>query len=441
MCCVVQSNIIILMKLFRVFLVVFCVGTLRSQSLYFPPNSGNEWAKTLPQELNWCESEIEDLYRYLDSQETDAFILLKDGKIVLEKYFGTFTADSFHVWNSAGKTLTALTIGIAQQEGKLKLDSPSSTYLGKGWTSCSPDQEDRIKLIHQITMSTGLDDAVSNSDCTLPSCFLCITDAGSRWAYHNGPYTILDKVIQNATQQSLNQYVTNKILSPIGMSGRYFTIGDNNVFISKARSMARFGLLLLAKGMWADKAIMSDTSYFRKMTNSSQSINPSYGYLTWLNGKSFYMLPSTQFKFQGWLNPFAPEDMFAAIGKNGQLINIVPSQNLVFIRMGESGTSSGAVPITINNEIWRYINAFACNTSTSDYFNQAIRIAYLEEMLRIENRDNINLNIKLVDLNGKELQHLISDDSDILIQSAHRSGIYFLQVESAYGIMVRKLVF
>jgi CubicO group peptidase (beta-lactamase class C family) len=124
--------------------------------------------------------------------------------------------------------------------------------------------------------------------------------------------------------------------------------------------MARFGLLILSKGNWDEKVVISDKQYISDMTNTSQSINPSYGYLWWLNGKSQLMIPTLQTKFSLPLSANAPADMFAAIGKFGQLINIVPSQNLIVIRIGES-TESGAIGLEIQDEIWEKLNKVIVN--------------------------------------------------------------------------------
>ena len=69
---------------------------------------------------------------------------IADGKIVLEKYFGTFTQDSIHYWASAGKSLTATMIGIAQQKGLLNINDSVSKYLGVGWSSETRQKEKLI---------------------------------------------------------------------------------------------------------------------------------------------------------------------------------------------------------------------------------------------------------------------------------------------------------
>lgn len=344
----------------QLFLLLFITSSIsQAQSLYFPPLTGNAWDTISPSTLGWCPNKIDALLNYLESTNSKAFIILKDGKIVIEKYFGTFTKDSTWYWASAGKTLTAFTVGIAQQENYLSINDSTSKYLGNGWSVCPANKEKLITIKNQLTMTSGLNDDVPDFACTIDTCLQYLSNAGTRWAYHNGPYTILDEVIQSATGQTLNAYVTTKIKNKTGMTGTYIVSDYNNVFYSKPRSMARFGLLMLNKGNWNGNPILTDATYFDQMVNTSQNLNLSYGYLCWLNGKSSYMTPTLQTVFPGSLNPSAPNDVIAALGKNGQLINICPSQNLVFIRMGNpSGT--GYISLSYNDTIWQKINDLTC---------------------------------------------------------------------------------
>jgi hypothetical protein len=88
------------------------------------------------------------------------------------------------------------------------------------------------------------------------------------------------------------------------------------------------------------------------MVSTSQNLNLSYGYLTWLNGKSSSMVPGFQTVFPVQLIPNAPGDLYAALGKNDQKVYVVPSQNLVIIRMGNAaGTPQFAVS-GFDNELW-----------------------------------------------------------------------------------------
>lgn len=122
--------------------------------------------------------------------------------------------------------------------------------------------------------------------------------------------------------------------------------------------MARFGLLALNKGKWKDEQIINE-AYFEESITTSQSINPSYGYLWWLNGKSKFMIPREQTVFIGSLVPNAPADMYAAMGANDQRIYVIPSKNMVVIRMGNASNPSNPnfAVSGFDNDLWAKINA------------------------------------------------------------------------------------
>lgn len=342
------------------------------QTLYFPPLQGNAWDTVSPATLGWCQDELDTLLDYLQVNNTKAFLLLKDGKMVVENYFGSFTRDSLWYWASAGKSLTAFAVGIAQQEGLLNIQDTTSDYLGAGWTVCPPIKEEKITIRNQLTMTSGLDDGVPDHYCTLDTCLQYLADAGTRWAYHNGPYTLLDSVIEVASGNSLNNFVNTRIKQQTGMDGFFLPVGYNNVFFSRARSMARFGLLMLNQGNWNGTQVMTDTGYFNAMVQSSQTLNQSYGYLWWLNGKASFMVPGIPSVFPGNIMPNGPSDLVMALGKNGQMLNVVPSMNLVYVRMGDApGTAE--VPLLFNDTIWQKLNAVMCTGVGAQEVNPSIK--------------------------------------------------------------------
>jgi CubicO group peptidase (beta-lactamase class C family) len=416
------------------------LANINAQSLYFPPNSGNTWDTLEPTSLDYCQPKIDSLYAFLEVNNSKAFILLKDGKIVLEKYFGTHTASTPWQWASAGKTITSFMTGIAQQEGYLSISDTTSNYLGQGWTVCTPQQEEKITIRNQLTMTTGLKDDVPDHYCTLDTCLIYQADAGTRWAYHNGPYTLLDSIIEVATGQTLNSYTTQKLKTPTGMTGSFFPVGYNNVFVSNARSMARFGLLVLNQGNWNGNQLMTDATYFNEMVNTSQSLNKSYGYLWWLNGKQSFMVPTLQTVFPGYMNPNAPVDMIAAIGAGGQFLNVVPSQQLVWLRMGDEPGNS-LVPFLLNDQIWEYVNDLTCATSEVDE---------APDFRPIDLYPNPGSELLTIQLHGQALKEMaiynalgqlqLKSFDEHLSIAALKKGVYFVQITTEKGIFYRKWV-
>ncbi len=352
-------------KIITVLLLFLCFTFLSGQSLYFPPSEDN-WETLSLEELGWCADRADSFLAYMDSINTKSFILLKDGKIVFEKYYGTFDSDSLWPWFSAGKSLRAALIGIAQHEGYLSIDDITSDYLGIGWTSLDSVQESKITVRNQLTMTSGLNR--SAFDCVTPDCLTYRADAGVEWAYHNGPYNLLKEVLEISTGININPYTRNKIMDPIGAeSGFWFSLGNNTFYLSQARDMARFGLLMLANGVWNGEVIFPDSVYAGDMIASSQNLNPAYGYLWWLNGSEFHVLPQG-ITLPGPMAPSAPSDSYIAAGSKGQFIHVLPTEGIVMVRQGLSSTDELASS-TMLQEIWdRLANVIKddCTVITSD---------------------------------------------------------------------------
>jgi CubicO group peptidase (beta-lactamase class C family) len=323
------------------------------EAMYFPPIGSSTWETKTIASLGWNETQVQPLLDYLELKNTKGFIILHNGKIVMENYFNGHSAADTWYWASAGKTLTATVTGIAEQEGYLNINNKVSDYLGTGWTSAPIAKENLITNKHLLTMSSGLNDALG--DDVSPANLQYVADAGTRWAYHN-VYVKLQDVVAASTGQTWTNYFNTKLRDRIGMTGFWFQSGENRVYRSNTRSMARFGLLALNLGNWNGNQII-DNSYFRNSTSTSQNLNLAYGYMWWLNGKSSYRLPQTQFQFNGTLIPNAPNDMYCALGKDDQKIYVVPSKKLVIIRMGDAADGTNFALSDFDNELWQKINA------------------------------------------------------------------------------------
>ncbi|GAB5564401.1 MAG: serine hydrolase [Winogradskyella sp.] len=325
----------------------------QTEEIYFPPINSDIWETKTIEDLNWNNSELQPLLDYLDTKNTKSFMMLHDGKIVLERYFNGHSNTSPWYWASAGKTLTTAMAGIAEDEGILDINDKVSDYIGTGWTSAPLEKENLITCKHLLSMSSGLDDSIG--DDTSPTNLQFVADAGTRWAYHN-VYVKLQDVISAASNQSWSNYFNTKLKNKIGMTGAWLQNNDFNVYWSTSRSMARFGLLIYANGKWQVEQIIPE-AYLSEATNTSQNLNKSYGYMWWLNGKSSFRLPQTQIEFTGELIPNAPNDMYTALGKNDQKIYIVPSKKLVVLRMGEAADTENFALSNFDNELWEKINA------------------------------------------------------------------------------------
>lgn len=431
------------MKLFLLIFIMTTHLTLGAQDFYFPPLAGDQWSTIQPEDLGWCTEGIDSLYSFLEQKETKACIVLKDGKIAIEKYFGTFTKDSVWYWASAGKSLAGFLTGMAQERGLLNIQDRTSKYLGQGWTNLTPEQENKITVWHQLSMTTGLDDNVADDNCTLASCLKYKALPGTRWAYHNAPYRLIHEVIGKAWGSTMQNFMNTNLTLKTGISGLWY----DGVMYSKPRSMARFGLLMLNYGNWNGQNILSDQNYIQSMITPSQELNKSYGLLWWLNGQPSFMLPGSQFVFNGSLIPNAPNDTWCALGKNDQKIYIVPSEKLVIIRMGQEGGQITGALSSFDNLFWEKLNDVFCfSSSDNDHpAEKQLNIfpnPFMDKINVQISDDDLPVKIELFDSTGKmifegnRIQQLQDD-----IFSTLKSGIYFIKIQNQKaGYVIKKII-
>jgi CubicO group peptidase (beta-lactamase class C family) len=324
------------------------------ETMYFPSITDNTWETKAIAGMGWNESAIQPLKDYLIQKNTKSFMILVNGRIVMEEYFNGHAAATSWPWNSAGKTLVTTTTGIAQEEGLLNINNKVSQYVGTGWTSTPLAKENLITVRHLLTMTSGLNDS---SELVIPSKLTYMADAGTRWSYHNVFQKLMD-VVAAAGNQNFETYFNAKLKTKIGMEGFWNNGAIFKIYHSNTRSMARFGLLALNKGKWNTEQVINQT-FFNESISTSQNINPGYGYLWWLNGKTSYMVPGGQTVYPGLLVPNAPADMYAAMGASDQRIYVIPSKNMVVIRMGDaSDPANPSFAVSgFDNALWGKIKA------------------------------------------------------------------------------------
>jgi CubicO group peptidase (beta-lactamase class C family) len=425
--------------LFLVFLFPFIVT---AQEYYFPPLLGNDWETISPTEAGFCTEDLDSLSTFLAEKNTKAFIILKDGKIVFEEYYDGFGQDSVWYWASAAKTLTGYLVGVAQEEGLLDLDDKTSDYLGAGWTSAPAEKEDLITIRHQLSMATGLDDGTADLNCIDPSCLDYLTNAGDRWSYYNAPYRLLQDVVEDASGQTFQNYTIQKMTLKTGLTGAWL----DYVFYSKPRSMARFGSLILNQGNWNGTTVLADQNYQTEMINTAQNFNQSYGYLWWLNGKGSYLLPQSQVVFNTNLIPNAPDEMYAALGKNDQKLYIIPSQKIAVVRMGEASGNGLFALSSFDNELWGILKNIICDetSATENISNEQIEIFPnpTQDELFFEEKGNVEIQqIRIFNTLGQLVKSEEMNSNQIKISDLSK-GTYFIQfLDKKENILATKKLF
>lgn len=304
----------------------------------------DSWLTVDPAQIGWNEDLLNDALNYAKQQRSSSVVVVHRGKILAEghwqprgsRFFRALSAgedNSGHAIEdvaSMQKSIVAILIARAKEEGLLELDAPVSDYLGKGWSNASPEQELAITVKHLLSMTSGLDPALTFKAA-----------AGELWQYNTRAYSQLVSILEKTSQQTIGDLTEEWLTRKIGMADSSWAkrswvranMDANELgFVTTAPDMARLGMLMLSNGAWDGQSVIA-AEPLNKTHRPSQTLNPSYGFLWWLNGQP--VLKSGELTRQG-LVPSAPGDMYSAFGALGRRLYVVPSMELVVTRLGDA---------------------------------------------------------------------------------------------------------
>jgi CubicO group peptidase (beta-lactamase class C family) len=283
-------------------------------------------------------------------RRTKAIVVVKDGRIVAERYAEGYGIDTPILGFSATKSVISALTGILVRQGKLALDQPAPVAA---WQKAD-DPRHAITVDELLRHTAGL--ALGSSlQASLGAAFEPVnrmkfmtsdmadyaesfgleTPPGSTWNYHDGNYLILSQLIRNAAggnPADVLRFARTELFSPLGM--RHVTLEfdasgtpeGSSQMLASPRDWARFGLLYLNDGVVGGRRLLPEG-----WVNYSASPTPNafvgYGAGFWTNlGDSF----GAKYRIeQGW-----SRDAFFAKGTIGQYVIVIPSQRLVIARFG-----------------------------------------------------------------------------------------------------------
>jgi CubicO group peptidase (beta-lactamase class C family) len=335
-------------------------GPSRERTPYVPPPG--EWARIRPASAGWDRRALQEAFDYAGEHTSFSMTMVLGGRLLAEHSWRLGLGFARDV-ASVQKSVVALLVGNLQAAGKLDLDDPVTTYLGPGWSKASRVQEAPITVRHLLTMTSGLSGALT---------FEAVP--GSRWVYNTNAYQQLVPLVERVAGAPIDAVTRDQLFDPIGVSAAS-TWRDRRLdapagvdptgrriqgLMMTTSDMARVGLLVQRRGKWGNARVLADPSYLADALDSSQELNPAYGYLWWLNGKSAYVLPGPPTRHRGELVPTAPDDLVAALGAGDQKIYVSRSLDLVVTRTGSrAGQQERGALSDFDAELWRRIMAAA----------------------------------------------------------------------------------
>ncbi len=326
---------------------------------------GSDWATLPPAGAGFDEGRLDAIATRAEAAGSNCLLVARHGEIVYERYWKQTTPDTPQEVFSATKSYASTLVGIAQDEGRLRITDKASTYIPEwaGTASAEVTIQDLLSndsgrhwdaRTDYVQMAAGARDktafAIGLGQDAPP---------GTTWAYNNSAIQTLSAVLKRATGEDPSAYAKERLLDPIGMSHSVLkkdASGGTLTFMglsSTCRDMARFGHLMLRKGTWDGRQVVSPGWVDAATGRSSQPLNAAYGYLWWLNRKGPIAGPLQATTGQaggdeanGQLVPGAPDDMFFALGLGNQIIAVDPGSDTVIVRLGPGRPPAGAAPFT-----------------------------------------------------------------------------------------------
>ncbi|MFB6211452.1 MAG: serine hydrolase domain-containing protein [Halobacteriales archaeon] len=278
---------------------------------------------------------------------TRAVVVLKDGDIIGERYASGYNKDTRHVSWSMGKSVTAALIGILIEEGHFDVDDPAPI---DAWQD---DARRHITIADLLRMSSGLEFHRSTDEPEIPSTvaedhhhrvycdpinvFEFVTsrplehEPNTVWRYRNCDTLSLGQIIRETVERTGREYLEfpqRALYDRIGVRnmvhepdpyGNFIMTGFN---YGTARDWARFGLLHLREGQWQGEQLLPP-DWIDFITEPAPA-HPEDGY-----GGQFWLNQSGEF-------PEVPADAYSARGARGQITMVIPSLDMVIVRLGHT---------------------------------------------------------------------------------------------------------
>ncbi|MGJ9412549.1 serine hydrolase domain-containing protein [Aeromicrobium sp. CF4.19] len=293
-----------------------------------------------------------DLDAMLDGAGSSCGVVVSDGVIVHERYTAGAAESTTRPAYSITKSVTALLVAMAIDDGDLTLDTRVAEHV-PGWRDTASSQVTVRELMANTSgraWTWDLDYGQMVREASDKTAFAVGLDQqhppGEHWEYNNSAVQVLEAVLRSATGREVRDFAAERLFEPLGLQDTSWEtdgVGSTTTYsglASSCRDLARVGLLVARQGQWGDERLVR-TETIDELVSPSSRLNAGYGLLWWVNGEGRVQTidRATGFAadsepFRGRLGPKVPDDATWAIGFGNQVLAVVPSRDVVAVRMG-----------------------------------------------------------------------------------------------------------
>lgn len=279
--------------------------------------------------------------------------VIKDGVLVHDTYWGGTDERSTRASYSITKSVTAILVGIAADDGALDLDDKAAEYIPAWRGTAAAEVTIRDLLSNDSGRQWDYDTDYGQMIRRAPDKSAFAVDLGQDaapgkvWAYNNSGVQTLEVVLEEATGEDVIDFATDRLFKPLGLRDTTWArdaAGNPTTYSgidSSCLDLARLGLLMMRDGTWKGQQVVSKGFVDEATGRSSTKLNAAYGLLWWVNqpGRVVEILraagfPSDKAPYEGQLAPGVPDDAFWALGYGNEYVAVVPSKGVVAVRLG-----------------------------------------------------------------------------------------------------------
>jgi len=370
----------------------------------------------IPNDNDAMHDKYADALQYAQDTNSSAFIIWQGGELVMDKYWAPYNKESYTQTHSIHKSLLSMLVGIAVEDGDIaSVDDNASKYIGN-WVEQPLGQ---ITIKNLLTMTSGL--GKEPAKVFLFSQFLRLLNGtdisavaqslpqkiapSTEFEYINTNPQLLVDVLESATGQQYETYLQDKIWSKMAASPGYLWMDREDgtphgycCLIAKPEDLLRIGLLVLNKGKINGEQVVPK-SWIEKATQPSIN-NPNYGYLMWRGTpytKNRKYVASSKFSILH-SEPYIADDVIYFDGFGGQRIYIVPSRDLIIVRVGETRMDfdDAILPNRVISAIDADIDATQKTSKKTPH-----KIGMLDSTIHTEHNEKLNVRVTYpVDVSG-----------------------------------------
>ena len=319
------------------------------------PTPGRQWQTSTPAAAGLNAHKLEQIASTARAGKSRCMVVARGGKLAGQWYFrGTGRTTTQDVY-SVTKSITSVLVGIAQRDGDLDIGDSASRWITEwqGTPAAAVTVRDILANDSGREWSPLIDyrQLIGAPDRTAFAIGLSQAQPpGTVWAYNNSAIQTLQRVLERATGTDPVTFARRRLFAPLGMTQTRMSTdhaGNAQTFAgvrSTCQDLARLGTLMLNRGRWGHRQIVS-TGWVKAATGRpSTRMNAAYGYLWWLNHKGHVAanpLVATTLADatdpqspHGRLVPGGPAGTYWALGLGNQLVQIDPGSGTVVVRLG-----------------------------------------------------------------------------------------------------------